>query len=167
MPRRSYRLQPPSGRSSAEIEAERERLLQRANHLFDRVQDEERYSVTGRADLMYRLNDYFGRLMKLPISTVQDTAFRQADLFEKYESYLAVELADQREGAKVLAKWLRAHQLGMRRFGRAAAGAVGHVVAVVLRDVAAIGAVDAGGAVNAGGAVETGGDVETGGAVQN
>jgi hypothetical protein len=58
--------------------------------------------------------------MKLPISPNMETEFRQADLLKRYETYLNAELEDQVAGAKVLAKWLRNHQLGMLRLYRGA-----------------------------------------------
>jgi len=86
---------------------ERGHCLEKAEHLLDLLLDEAKvYKPEDRCNMLYRLHAYMMRLVKLPVSEIRVDREGQADLCERYDLFLAEELNEQRNGARVIGGWL-------------------------------------------------------------
>ena len=94
-------------RTSGWIIEERGHCLEKAEHVLDLLLDEAKvYKHQDRCNMMVRLHAYMMRLVKLPVSEIRVDREGQADLCERYDLFLAEELNEQRNGARVFGGWL-------------------------------------------------------------
>jgi hypothetical protein len=99
-----------------QIERERDHVLQRISDILVRVADPERdYSDDELTALMNRLEGYFVRLFKLPVSRDGDTVDMQEQLCLQYESLLISDLEEVKKPVKVISGFLRRHRHRVRR----------------------------------------------------
>ena len=90
-----------------QIQEERDHCAAKSEHLLGLLLDETKvYKYQDRDNMMCRLHNYILRLVKLPVSELRAEHEGQTELCERYEIFLADELNDQRNGARVLGRWL-------------------------------------------------------------
>jgi hypothetical protein len=105
------------------VEAERAVIIGRIEDILQRVSDQERdYSDADRTSLMHRLEGYFERLTNLRSPVHTETATKQKELYDKYESLVIGDLEEQKKVVKFMTGFLRRHRYRIRRQQASAGG---------------------------------------------
>jgi len=102
--------------ANQDVLRERQHVIERIEYILVRVSDPERnYSADDRTTLMYRLEGYITRLMKLPTPEDESAATQQTELLGRFESLVVADLEDLKKSVKFVSGFLRRHRLRIRR----------------------------------------------------
>ena len=102
--------------ANQDVLRERQHVIERIEYILVRVSDPERnYSADDRTTLMYRLEGYITRLMKLPNPVDESAVTQQTELLARFESLVVADLDDLKKSVKFVSGFLRRHRLRIRR----------------------------------------------------
>jgi len=102
--------------SKAELEAERQHVLERIQYCLDRLCDpERRYTAEDRTELLTRLEGYVLRMMNLPQPGEPDIVLKQEDLSDRFDAFVSFEIEEGKKACTMLRQIRNRHRIRVRR----------------------------------------------------